>query len=143
MTAGALLEVLEATGYLENGTPAPGVRLGKEARRGRFGRVFAPDASWRSPSALTVYFKYEETKPADDIVGFWRREIWNEGFAPLLWVVSPEQIELYNGFGRHTPSTTRHGIAWRASASFRRSSPSSTPWLGGWQWKPGSFGIKG
>ncbi|NJL27176.1 MAG: N-6 DNA methylase [Thermoanaerobaculia bacterium] len=117
MTAGALLEVLEATGYLENGTPAPGVRLGKEARRGRFGRVFAPDASWRSPSALTVYFKYEETKPADDIVGFWRREIWNEGFAPLLWVVSPEQIELYNGFGR--PRAIDDAARYRL-ASFRK-----------------------
>lgn len=32
----------------------------------------------------------------------WHREIWNEGFAPLLWVVSPTRIDLYNGFG--TPS---------------------------------------
>ena len=25
--------------------------------------------------------------------------MWNEGFAPLLWVISPERIDLYNGFG--------------------------------------------
>jgi hypothetical protein len=33
-------------------------------------------------------------------VAAWRQEIWNEGFAPLLWVVSPRKIDLYNGFGR-------------------------------------------
>src|ERR1035441_4084872 len=60
---------------------------------------FSPDALWRSPSALTVYFKFEETTPTDLSVSKWRREIWNEGFAPLLWVISPERIDLYNGFG--------------------------------------------
>jgi hypothetical protein len=25
--------------------------------------------------------------------------VWNEGFAPLLWVISPQRIDLYNGFG--------------------------------------------
>ena len=29
----------------------------------------------------------------------WQQEIWNQGFAPLLWLVSPERIELHNGFG--------------------------------------------
>jgi len=45
-----------------------------------------------------VYFKFE-TKPTDALVSVWRREIWNEGFAPLLWVISPQRIDLYNGFG--------------------------------------------
>ncbi|WP_238226993.1 HsdM family class I SAM-dependent methyltransferase, partial [Methylobacterium adhaesivum] len=30
-------------------------------------------------------------------------QIWNEGFAPLLWIVSPDRIDLYNGFGRPRP----------------------------------------
>ncbi|WP_235907799.1 N-6 DNA methylase [Siccirubricoccus phaeus] len=59
-----------------------------------------PDALWRGASALTVYFKYWEAQPAEAAVEEWRREIWNEGFAPLLWVISPQRIELYNGFGR-------------------------------------------
>ena len=69
-------------------------------RRGRRTRQFTPDALWRSDSAVTVHFKYEPDVPADDRVAAWRREIWNQGFAPLLWVVSPERIDLYNGFGR-------------------------------------------
>ena len=95
-----LRDVLEATGYLIGGEPAHGVLLGDEARRGCRTRQFAPDALWRSDSALTVHFKYEPDEPDDDRVAAWRREVWNQGFAPLLWVVSPERIDLYNGFGR-------------------------------------------
>jgi hypothetical protein len=45
------------------------------------------------------HFKFEQSAPADDLVSQWRREVWNEGFAPLLWVISPQRIDLYNGFG--------------------------------------------
>lgn len=107
MTA-SLETVLAATGYLPDGQPAAGLHLGQDAQRLRpRGRDFSPDASWRSRSALTVYFKFEATAPSDDTIGKWRREIWNEGFAPLLWVISPQRIDLYNGFG--TP--IQHGDA--------------------------------
>ena len=101
--------VLEATGYLADGQPAHGVLLGKKARDLHRTKEFVPDALWRSDesalrwrddSALTVYFKHEPEAPSDDRVAVWRREIWNRGFAPLLWVVSPEKIDIYNGFGR-------------------------------------------
>lgn len=98
MSAEEFRHVLEATGYLSDGQPAPGVYLDEDARNMRRGRAFSPDALWRAPSALTVYFKFVPTLP-DERVGNWRQEIWNEGFAPLLWVISPDQIDLYNGFG--------------------------------------------
>lgn len=99
MNSAPLQRVLEATGYFPDGQPAPGLMLGDDARRQRRRRDFAPDALWRSPSALTVYFKFEQVAPDDALVSKWHREIWNEGFAPLLWVISPERIDLYNGFG--------------------------------------------
>ena len=100
MSPEPLRHVLQATGYLLDGEPAPGVQLGETAQRSRRrSRDFVPDALWRSPSALTVYFKSESTTPSKELVGAWRREIWNEGFAPLLWVISPERIDVYNGFG--------------------------------------------
>ncbi|MCB1955464.1 MAG: SAM-dependent methyltransferase, partial [Rhodocyclaceae bacterium] len=99
MNNATLEQVLAATGYLPDGRPAPGLRLGAEAQTSRHGRVFVPDALWRSASSLTVYFKFEQSAPADDLVSQWRREVWNEGFAPLLWVISPQRIDLYNGFG--------------------------------------------
>lgn len=99
MSAATLQHVLAATGYLPDGQPAARLQLGQDAQSLRRGRDFSPDALWRSPSSLTVYFKFEQTTPADELVSKWRREVWNEGFAPLLWVVSPERIDLYNGFG--------------------------------------------
>ncbi len=99
MSAATLQQVLAATGYLPDGQPAAGLHLGQDAQSLRRRRDFSPDALWRSPSSLTVYFKFEQTTPTDELVSKWRREVWNEGFAPLLWVVSPERIDLYNGFG--------------------------------------------
>lgn len=101
MTSTHFHNVLEATGFLlPGGQPAPGVLLGEEAQQKRRGhRSFSPDALWRSTSTLlTVYFKYASTSPSEEEIGIWRQEIWNEGFAPLLWVVSPDRIDLYNGF---------------------------------------------
>ena len=100
MTDQLLYEVLEATGYLVDGHPAHGVRMGADAHVGDRTRDFRPDALWKGDSALTVYFKSEPEAPSGEQVAGWHREIWNQGFAPLLWVVSPEKIELYNGFGR-------------------------------------------
>lgn len=102
MSAEPLWRILEATGYLADGRPEPGVRLGVDAQGVRRGRNFVPDALWRGQTATTVYFKYADVSPDIVTVSSWRREVWNEGFAPLLWVVSPQKIELYNGFGRPT-----------------------------------------
>lgn len=99
MSTASLEHVLAATGFFPDGQPTSGLRLGAEAQSSRHGRVFTPDALWRSASSLTVYFKFEQSTPSDDLISQWRREIWNEGFAPLLWVISPQRIDLYNGFG--------------------------------------------
>jgi len=99
MSAVTLDHVLAATGYFPDGKPAAGLRLGSDATACRRGRIFMPDALWKSASSLTIYFKYEQSPPSDKVVSQWRREIWNEGFAPLLWVISPQRIDLYNGFG--------------------------------------------
>ncbi|HLF98554.1 MAG TPA: N-6 DNA methylase [Methylococcaceae bacterium] len=101
MTAAVLKQVLEATGYLENGLPvSEAVKLGDAARAARRRGRFIPDASWRGASSLTVYFKHAEVPPSAEQIEDWRRDIWNEGFAPLLWVVTPSRVDLYNGFGR-------------------------------------------
>ncbi|MDD9983191.1 MAG: N-6 DNA methylase [Gammaproteobacteria bacterium] len=107
---------LEATGYLSNGRPAaesvtlsgadgtPGVNVFARSRQ----PSFEPEVWWRSnpdstpwgegASGIRVYFKYAG-EPDRAPVYRWQREIWNQGFAPLLWVVSPDRVDLYNGFG--------------------------------------------
>ena len=108
MIAEPLGRVLEATGYLANGVgAAPSVTLaGSGAHDWRPLPSFDPDVWWRSDAAsdrgvgggLSVYFKYVD-EPRDVPVAEWQREIWNRGFSPLLWLVSPDRIYLYNGFG--------------------------------------------
>ena len=112
-----LNRALEATGYLVGGdVAAPSVTLlgasyaGQPSDTGPQAWLpsFQPDALWRSdpdihawgPSAtdLTVYFKFVE-EPAQAPLAKWQQEIWNRGFSPLLWVVCPDSIALYNGFG--------------------------------------------
>ena len=112
MTDQSLYEVLEATGYLADGHPAHGVQIGDGVHVGDQTRGFRPDALWKGDSALTVYFKSEPEAPSGEQIAGWHREIWNRGFAPLLWVVSPEKIELYNGFGRprQTGNATEHRL---------------------------------
>ena len=100
MTAQPLHDVLEATGYIDGGKPAPGVSLEQDARNARRSRNFEPDAMWRGRSSLTVYFKYESRSPSEDTVAEWRREVWNEGTAPLLWVTCPDKTNIYNGFAK-------------------------------------------
>ena len=106
MIAEPLGRVLEATGYLTDGAAAaPSVTLAGSGARDRL-PSFGPDAWWRSgagsggggAAGLTVYFKYVDA-PGDVPAAEWQQEIWNQGFAPLLWLVSPERIELHNGFG--------------------------------------------
>ena len=114
--AAPLRHTLEATGYLSNGRPAaesvtlagttgtPDVNVFTRNRQ----PSFEPEVWWRSnadsppwgdsASDIRVYFKYVD-EPGQAPVEKWQREIWNQGFAPLLWVVSPDRVDLYNGFG--------------------------------------------
>ena len=103
MTTQPLYDVLEATGYLGASGPAPGVSLERDARNARRSRNFQPSAAWCGQSSLRVYFKYEPTTPSPQAVERWRQEVWNEGVAPMLWVVSPDKVDVYNGFARPDP----------------------------------------
>ena len=98
--AAPLRNVLEATGYLSGGKPAPSVHLGASARRGPRQSSFNLDARWGSrANNLHVYFKYSDRPAGRADVASWHLEVWNEGTSPLLWVIGPEQVDLYNGFG--------------------------------------------
>ena len=102
-----LRRALQRTGYLTGAKPAAAsVRLAGSPDLVR-PPSFAPDAWWRSnPDAtaqhgsadLKVYFKFVD-EPDAAPAAKWQQEVWNQGFCPLLWLVSPQRIDLYNGFG--------------------------------------------
>lgn len=97
-------EVLEATGFIHGGKADEKVHLLTEAEKSdelqRHG--FAPDAVWEGHPETKVLFKRVETPPDLGTVSAWRKSVWNRGFAPLLWVVSPQRIDIYNCFARPT-----------------------------------------
>jgi hypothetical protein len=101
-TPSPLQDVLRATGYLIGQEPVPGLALG--APESRAHARLQPDAVWRDRSSLEVFFKFAASAPTPKQVASWHREAWNLGVAPLLWIVSPQKIELYNTFER--PAST-------------------------------------
>ena len=108
MIAEPLRTTLEATGYLLDGQQAaPGLSFANAPNPPRVPSL-SPDAWWRSGSLaasngragasnLTVLFKFAK-RPGEQVAD-WQRDVWNLGFAPLLWVVSPDRTDIYNGFG--------------------------------------------
>ncbi len=89
--------VLRATGYVTpEGVEAPGLRRPREvpADRGE------PDAIWRDRSGVEVHFRYSESAPDAFEVFESRKRAWNTGFAALLWLVSPDRIDVYDAYAR-------------------------------------------
>jgi len=102
-TPSVLRNVLRATGFFIGDEPAPGLVV-SELKSGAAAR-FEPDAAWRDRSNLEVLFKFAPSTPTDGQVASWHRAAWNFGVAPLLWIVSPQEIELYNTFQRPDSTT--------------------------------------
>ncbi len=104
-----LQETLQATGYLLGVDDlAPGLSLAGSTIPPRM-RTLTPDAWWKSDSTRgnpdidgssnpTILFKYSESINGE--VADWRLDAWNLGCTPLLWVVTHDDIRIYNGYGK-------------------------------------------
>lgn len=105
MTSSAFEKALTATGYLlANGDAAPGLARGGEETGARLrpilsdGRVgLRADAVFTAQNVPTAIFKDAgRDAPSDDQVSKWHEAAWNVGVAPLLWVITPTEIRLYD-----------------------------------------------
>ena len=108
-----LLQVLRATGFMIGDVPAPGLMLDSPVLHDRID--LRPDAIWRDQSQLQVVFKCVPDEPPRTQVASWHRDVWNLGLTPLLWVVSPQRIRLYNAYQR--PKSTEDAgahLLWQA-----------------------------
>lgn len=98
--------VLSATGFVVDGKSATGlVRPQEDAGRRRYAQLFnprglAPDAVWTQGTDAAVLFKQLGAEPTAVQLSEWRRVAWNHGVAPLLWLVSPDYVRIYNCFSR-------------------------------------------
>lgn len=101
----AFKKALTSTGYLlTNGGPAPGVTLAKDAKNSRFRSVLSSgtvgleaDAVFSAQAAPLAIFKDAgASEPTPQQIVTWHEAAWNVGLAPLLWIITPTEIRLYN-----------------------------------------------
>lgn len=105
MTSAAYKQALEATGYLaSNGRPAPGLVPADDPRAAKLRAVFSDervglqaDAVFSAQNAPTSIFKDAgDVEPSDEDLRRWHEAAWNVGVAPLLWIITPTDVRLYD-----------------------------------------------
>lgn len=119
MTSRAFNRVLKATGYLtDDGNPVPGLTRSADADATRLRVVLRDDsvglhadAAFTTQGAVAAIFKDAgDHSPTDDEIRSWHEAAWNVGVAPLLWVITPTDVRLYNCYASpardETHSTT-------------------------------------
>ena len=119
MTSAPFRRALEATGYLTaSGRAAPGLIVADDAASAKLKTVFADervglqaDAVFTAQATPTSIFKDAgASSPSTDDLKLWHEAAWNLAVAPLLWIVTPTDIRLYDcyvlpeaGAGESTP----------------------------------------
>jgi N-6 DNA Methylase len=102
---------LTVTGYLlADGTPAPGLTQSGNDNTWRLRSVLSDsriglnaDAVFSSQNTPTSIFKDSgDAFPSDDEVHRWHEAAWNVSLAPLLWIVTPIDVRLYNCYASPT-----------------------------------------
>ncbi|MXW21350.1 MAG: SAM-dependent DNA methyltransferase [Gammaproteobacteria bacterium] len=105
MSGSTFDKVLQATGFLEpSGQPAAGLTLADDDNAARLRPVFRDDsvglnadAVFSAQSVPTSIFKdASERFPSESEIYRWHEVAWNIGVAPLLWIITPTQVRLYN-----------------------------------------------
>jgi hypothetical protein len=120
MGSAAFTKALQATGYLlSDGRPAAGLARAGEDAGTRLRAVLTDtrvglqaDAAFSAQSVPTAIFKDAGNEaPSDAQVTRWHEAAWNVGVAPLLWIITPTDVRLYDCFA----SPTKEGAAQIAS----------------------------
>ncbi len=113
----AYLEVMERTGFYRNRRPTIGVFEAKTLRerddelnkRIKYSAVIASTklnatAIFELSGSPCIYFScLSQANPDPVELAQLRKIAWNQGMAPLLWVITPTQVFLYNSFAKPTP----------------------------------------
>lgn len=105
MSSEAFLKALQATGYLgPEGQPAPGLVTNEAPEAARLRAVLkdkrvglTADAVFSAQNMPTSIFKDAgDSTPSEEQVGQWHEAAWNIGMAPLLWIITPTEVRLYD-----------------------------------------------
>jgi len=105
MGSAAFTKALTATGYLlPDGRSAPGLSRAGEDAGARLRAVLSDDrvglqaeAVFSAQRVPTAIFKDAgDQAPSDLQIAHWHEAAWNVGVAPLLWIITPTDVRLYD-----------------------------------------------
>lgn len=122
------VKVMEATEFYRDGKATAGVLTGDELlnpacpKHFRYRQVVERDklgatAVFELREAPCIYFKYlADATPTPAQLTELRRIAWNNGLAPMLWVVTPRSVSIYNAYSKPLDNSEndhqRHLIAF-------------------------------
>lgn len=105
MGSSAFTKALTATGYLlPNGQPAAGLAQAGSDAGARLRSVLSDsrvglqaEAVFSAQSVPTAIFKDAgDNAPSEQQIAQWHEAAWNVGVAPLLWIITPTDVRLYD-----------------------------------------------
>ena len=119
----AYLEVMQRTGFYRNGRPTTGVietaalrenNNGLLDKRIKYNAVI--DTTKLNATAIfelsgspCIYFtSLSQTEPDPAELARLRKTAWNQGLAPILWVITPTKVLLYNCYSKPAPDDEKH-----------------------------------
>ena len=116
MGSAAFTQVLTATGYLlPDGSAAPGLTRAGENASARLRAVLSDvrvglqaEAVFSAQSVPTAIFKDAgDEAPSERQITQWHEAAWNIGVAPLLWIITPTDVRLYDCYASPSESPQR------------------------------------
>jgi len=111
------IRVMERVGFYRRGEPTQGVidanvlrsnRNGQVDKRMKYSSVINPQklnaaTIYELSGSPCIYFKQlDQANPDPKTLADLRRLAWNQGLAPMLWIITPTSIRLYNAYARPT-----------------------------------------
>ena len=105
MSSPAFKKALETTGYLTPaGKSVPGLLTAGDPGSAKLKKLFVDDrvglnadAVFTAQSSATSIFKDAGTnEPSASDLKRWHEAAWNVGAAPLLWIITPTEVRLYD-----------------------------------------------
>lgn len=127
MSSLAFQTALKATGYfLPSGEAAPGLAVPSQHTPPQLRPLFgtskiglAADAVFinqRRP--ISIFKDAGEEAPSDEQLRNWHEAAWNVGVAPLLWVVTPTDVHLYDCYKSPSLSHPQQSVPTKTLNSF-------------------------
>ena len=115
MNSSAFQKALTSTGYLlPDGSAVSGLARSDEGAGSRLRSIFSDsrvglhaDAVFSTQNTPTTIFKDSgDALPTEQQIRLWHEAAWNVGLAPLLWIVTPTDIRLYDCYASPLEETS-------------------------------------